>query len=107
MQKVSAKELDQFLASKRSQPLVIDFYATWCGPCIYLAKQLDTLAEQYGDNVRFLKVDTEEEYELAQQMKIRALPTMVFVSPDSEKLAIRVEGLLMSRVISDIIEKEL
>lgn len=107
VQKVSARELDDILANERSSPMVVDFYATWCGPCILLAQELEQLAVEYGDRVRFLKIDTDEEHELANQMEIRGLPTMVFVSPDTEKLAIRTEGLLSTNVIRDIIEKEL
>jgi thioredoxin len=106
-QKVTARELDDILAGERTQPVVVDFYATWCGPCILLAQELEMLAVEYGDRVRFLKIDTDEEHELATQMEIRGLPTLVFVSKDTEKLARRTEGLLPGDVIRDIIEKEL
>ncbi|KAL2613456.1 hypothetical protein R1flu_025148 [Riccia fluitans] len=65
------------------------------------------LAVEYREEVRFLKVDTDEEHELATQMQIRGLPTMVFVSCDMEKLAIRTEGLLPTDTIRNIIENEL
>jgi thioredoxin len=107
VRKVTARELDDILGGERTQPMVVDFYATWCGPCILLAQELETLAVEYGDRVRFLKIDTDEEHELATQMEIRGLPTMVFVSKDTEKHAIRTEGLLPGQVIRDIIDKEL
>ncbi|KAL3683943.1 hypothetical protein R1sor_001965 [Riccia sorocarpa] len=107
VQKVTAKELDDILTNQRTSPIIIDFYATWCGPCIVLAQELEDLAVEYGEEVRFLKVDTDEEHELATQMEIRGLPTMVFVSSDTEKLAIRTEGLLPSDTIRNIIENEL
>ncbi|XP_024393582.1 thioredoxin-like protein CITRX, chloroplastic [Physcomitrium patens] len=107
VKKVSASELDEILSNERDLPIVVDFYATWCGPCIFLAQELEQLAVEYTDNVRFLKIDTDEEHEFCSQMQIRGLPTMVFISPDEEKLAIRTEGLLSTNVIRDIIEKEL
>lgn len=107
VQKVSATELNDILFNERTQPLVVDFYATWCGPCIFLAQDLEMLAVQYGHNVRFLKVDTDEEYELAHRMQVRGLPTMFFLSQDPEKPAIRTEGLMPLQVYKDIIEKEL
>ncbi|KAH7281789.1 hypothetical protein KP509_36G062900 [Ceratopteris richardii] len=107
VKKVNAKELDAILDGARDCPIVVDFYATWCGPCLLLSQELEQLAAEYGEKVKFLKVDTDEEYELATDLKIEGLPTLVFVSKDAEKNAIRTEGLLPSDVIRNIIENEL
>eukprot|EP00245_Coleochaete_scutata_P017420 TRINITY_DN8536_c0_g2_i1.p1 TRINITY_DN8536_c0_g2~~TRINITY_DN8536_c0_g2_i1.p1 ORF type:complete len:190 (-),score=40.91 TRINITY_DN8536_c0_g2_i1:42-611(-) len=103
VQKVTAGELDELLLSDRTVPMVVDFYATWCGPCVILAQELEQLALEYGDGVKFVKVDTDEEHELASQLEIRGLPTMVFVSNDKAKNAIRTEGLLPRETIREII----
>ncbi|MCO5614056.1 hypothetical protein L7F22_068337 [Adiantum nelumboides] len=105
--KVTAQELDTILDGVRECPIVVDFYATWCGPCILLSQELDKLAAEYGEMVKFLKVDTDEEHELASELKIQGLPTLVFVSKDVGKNAIRTEGLLAADVIRNIIENEL
>lgn len=102
VQKVTAKELDSLL-SERALPLVVDFYATWCGPCVLLAQELEQLAVEYHGQIQFLKVDTDEEYELAQQLQIRGLPTVVFVSQDKSKPALRTEGLLPSATIKELL----
>lgn len=107
VKKVTAKELDVILDGTRESPIVVDFYATWCGPCILLSQELEQLAVEYGEAVKFLKVDTDEEFELATEMKIQGLPTLIFVSKDAEKNAIRTEGLLSADVIRNIIENEL
>lgn len=107
MKKVTAKELDTILDGTRDCPVVVDFYATWCGPCVLLSQELELLAAEYGETVKFLKVDTDEEFELASEMKIQGLPTLIFVSKDTEKNAIRTEGLLPADVIRNIIENEL
>ncbi|KAI5070569.1 hypothetical protein GOP47_0015193 [Adiantum capillus-veneris] len=105
--KVTAQELDTILDGGRECPIVVDFYATWCGPCILLSQELEKLAAEYGETVKFLKVDTDEEHELASELKIQGLPTLVFVSKDAEKNAIRTEGLLSADAIRNIIENEL
>jgi thioredoxin 1 len=50
--------------------MVIDFYATWCGPCALLAPQLEEVASTYKGKVRFLKLDTDENEAIASTMKV-------------------------------------
>ena len=80
--------------SDRSTPLVIDFFATWCGPCVLLASELEKVKAELGDAVRIVKVDTDEEADLSTQLQIQGLPTLVFVGTDTEKPALRTEGML-------------
>lgn len=61
------------------KPAVIDFYATWCGPCRMVAPILKDLAKEYGDSIVIYKVDTDKERELAGAMGIQSLPTIVFI----------------------------
>ena len=61
------------------KPCVIDFYATWCGPCRMIAPILKDLAKEYGDSIIIYKVDTDKEKELAMAMGIQSLPTIVFI----------------------------
>uniref|UniRef100_A0A0C9S925 TSA: Wollemia nobilis Ref_Wollemi_Transcript_9687_836 transcribed RNA sequence n=1 Tax=Wollemia nobilis TaxID=56998 RepID=A0A0C9S925_9CONI len=107
VKKVTGKELGKLLDSERTIPLVVDLYATWCGPCILLAQQLEMLAVEYGDSLQIIKIDTDEEYELANQLQIRGLPTILFISPDPTKPAIRAEGLLPNETLKTIIDTEL
>lgn len=66
------------------KPALIDFYATWCGPCRTIAPILDELAAEYGDSIVIYKVDTEKEPELAALFGIRSIPTLVFVPLDGK-----------------------
>ena len=63
------------------RPAVIDFFATWCGPCKALAPVLDELAAdyQYKDRIDFYKVDIDQEQELAAVFGVRSVPTLLFI----------------------------
>ena len=94
-------------AQDRSTPLVIDFFATWCGPCVLLASELEKVKAELGDAVRIVKVDTDEEADLSTQLQIQGLPTLVFVGTDTEKPALRTEGMLPAEMVKSIIANEL
>ena len=64
---------------KGEKPAVIDFYATWCGPCRMVAPILKDLAKEYGDSIVIYKVDTDREKDLSGAMGIQSLPTIVFI----------------------------
>lgn len=59
------------------KPVLIDFFATWCGPCQYQMPILDEVAKNVGDNARILKVDVDKNQELASQLGIRGVPTLM------------------------------
>lgn len=58
-------------------PVVVDFWAEWCGPCKMMAPAYERVAAELEPNVRFLKVDTEVEQQLAAQYNIRSIPTIM------------------------------
>jgi thioredoxin len=59
------------------QPILVDFYATWCGPCQMMAKILEQVNMQLNGQVRILKIDTDRYPQIASQHQIQALPTIV------------------------------
>ena len=58
---------------------VIDFYATWCGPCKQLAPIIEKMEKKYAGKIAFSRVDVDAEPQLAEQYNIKAMPTLVFV----------------------------
>ena len=65
-------------------PVIIDFYATWCGPCKMLSPRIEAIAKQYAGKIRVYKVDTDEEQLLSQTFGITGLPTLLFIPMEGQ-----------------------
>ncbi len=74
---ITNTNIEELMAT--GKPVVIDFGATWCGPCKRIAPLIDTLAEKYADQAIIGKVDIEEEEDLAMKYGIRNVPTVLFI----------------------------
>lgn len=64
---------------KGSRPAIVDFYASWCGPCKAMSPNLDKIAQEYDGKIDVLKVDVDQEAELSQIFGIRSVPTLLFI----------------------------
>jgi thioredoxin 1 len=62
---------------KSEQPVIVDFWAEWCGPCRAVSPVLDKIAEERGDELRVVKVNIDEEPELAQRYGVMSIPTIL------------------------------
>ena len=66
-------------AMEKNATLVVDFFADWCGPCRMLAPVMETLSEEFGDKARFVKINVDDNPELARRFSIMSIPcVMVF-----------------------------
>jgi thioredoxin len=64
------------------KPAIIDFHATWCGPCKQLAPTLKALAAEYGEEIYIYKVDIDREPDIARAYGIRSVPSLLFIPHD-------------------------
>lgn len=86
-------------------PVVVDFWAPWCGPCRKLGPVLDEIAEELGDKVKFVKVNTDENLQTAKEYSISGLPSLlVFKNGNAVE---RIVGLMPKTSILSNIEKHL
>ena len=75
-QEVTDAEFEQEVL-KADLPVVVDFWAEWCGPCKVISPILEGLAEEYDGKIKFVKVDTEENFETPESYGILSLPTLL------------------------------
>lgn len=66
------------------KPAVVDFYATWCGPCKMLSPIIDEMSNKYDGKVDFYKIDVDNQEELAAVFGIRSIPTLLFIPKEGE-----------------------
>ena len=71
----SEEAFDKLMAG--DAPVLVDFWATWCGPCRMIAPIVEEIAAQYADKVIVAKVDVDEQGELAQRYRIMNIPTLL------------------------------
>lgn len=96
----NTSELEQLI--KGDKPILIDFYADWCGPCQTLLPIVDELADKYKDDVEIVKVNVDHQKELALKYNVRNIPALFFV--DKGEIKDRLVGLQTKGTLDNIIQ---
>ncbi|MGM9550708.1 MAG: thioredoxin [Clostridia bacterium] len=83
-------------------PVVVDFFATWCGPCRMLAPVLESVSEDYEGKVKFVKLDVDEAEDIARDYSIMSIPTIIIFKNGEE--AAKTVGALGFEELTDWID---
>ena len=86
-------------------PVLVDFWAPWCGPCRMVGPVVDEIADQYGEKLKVVKVNTDENPQIASQYGIRSIPTLM-IFKGGEKVDM-VVGAVPKTTLSTTMEKYL
>lgn len=89
----------------QEKPVLLDFYADWCGPCQVLLPIVEKIAEKYGEDLIVRKVNVDQNPTLAQQFSVRSIPAL-FVIKDKE-IQKRLVGLQSEHSLDSIIQEQL
>lgn len=69
---------------KSEMPVLVDFYADWCGPCRMVSSMLEDLSKKFIDRVKIVKINTDQSFEISSKYHITSLPTILFMKDGQE-----------------------
>ncbi len=104
MKNITKEQWEQEVTNS-DKPVFVDFWATWCGPCSIVAPIVEELAEEYEDKVNFVKVDVDQNKELASKYNIFSIPTLVIFR--NGQLVSQAAGAVSKESIRNYINKNI
>lgn len=100
---ITNENKDQLATS--AKPIILDVSADWCGPCNMLAPIFEDLSEKYKDQIQFAKIDFDAEKELASELKVVSLPTILFIKPGEKTASMKSVGFLDKKSFEEKIDE--
>ncbi len=91
---------------KSSEPVVVDFFAEWCGPCKAMAPALDQIAQEMKGKVKVVKVDVDQNPQITQEYRIQAMPTLM-IFKDGKVANQHVGALVQKKRFEDWIQQSI
>ena len=91
------------VVEKSTKPVVIDVFATWCGPCQYMTPILEELEKELGDKYVFAKLNVDESRDLAIKYSVASVPTFIFIK--NNQVLGKVIGAMSKEALQDKIEE--
>jgi len=98
-----SETFDSDVLAYTSTPVMVDFYATWCGPCKVLAPELDSVAKEMKGRVKIMKVDVDDNQDLARKYGVQVLPTVIVFKEGKE--VDRMIGVLPAAQLKAVVER--
>ena len=86
--KVVTDETFEQIVLNSERPIIVDFWATWCGPCRTVAPELEKIAAKYADSLDVVKMDVDANPGVSQALQIMTLPTIAFFRPGQPPMAV-------------------
>ena len=89
----------------QDKPVLVDFYADWCGPCQMMAPVLKEVAKEFGDKVSIIKVDVDKNQPVAQRFGVRSIPNIILFK--NGEIKANKAGVMTKRDLTLMIQREL
>ena len=96
----AVKNLEDYMnLISQDKPILLDFYANWCGPCQALLPTVERLAKEYEGKIEIQKVNVDQNGELAEQFEVRSIPSLFFIK--NNQIVDKVKGAISENVLRE------
>lgn len=104
MEKLYEEDFEERVLSAE-HPVVVDFYADWCGPCRRVAPIMERLAEEYDGKLLVYKINTDQERELASAFQVKSIPMVLFIPMEGQPMMS--VGAMQEQEYKKVVEEQL